>query len=294
MNVSSETLPYPVNHHHANRRVLPTKHSSMLVSASPVAVNNKIRAIQTRKPRINLQSFYDFTDIRPLNLGQQSRISNSTNAFSNLSPEKLVERSKELRLGRLVPRQNPRISQLSSNSIANQQSLIWPSYDSPTAFFKQSQVDSMIISSTAVAPTITKSPMPDIHPRSNRTVRAPLIEQQMNLVPIDSRNKSVPKRKNSIPKAYDRTISKVKSPYTSSNAQPLPMFQNDYFKQFNNNMIQIYESEEEDEEAAAEEEENTPLVMDEEFQRYVQKAIVKCADWLIKYVFDKTYDEVDE
>jgi hypothetical protein len=294
MNVSSETLAYPINHHHhhhGNRRVVPTKHASMLVSASPVAVNNKIRAIQTRKPRINLQSFYDFTDIRPINL-TQGRTTNSTHTFSNLSPEKLVERSKDLRLGRLVPRQNQRTSFLSSNSAANQQSFIWPSYDSPTAFVKQSQIDSIIVSSTAVAPTINKSPMPDIQPRTNRTAtRAPLTEQQTNLIPVDSRNKSVLKTKNSIPKAYDRTIPKVKSPYVSTNGQPLPMFQNDYFKQFNNNIIQIFESEEEEEEP---EEENTPLVMDEEFQKYVEKAIVKCADWLIKYVFDKTYDNDDE
>ncbi len=43
----------------------------------------------------------------------------------------------------------------------------------------------------------------------------------------------------------------------------------------------------------SEEDENVPVV-DEEFEAYVQKAMVKCADWLIKYVFDKTYDENDE
>ena len=59
MNVSSETLAYPINHH---RRVVTNKHSSMLVNASPIAVNNKIRAIQTRKPRITLPSYYDFTE----------------------------------------------------------------------------------------------------------------------------------------------------------------------------------------------------------------------------------------
>jgi hypothetical protein len=292
MNVSSETLPFPVNHH-ANRRVLPTKHSSMFVSPSSIAVNNKIRAIQTRKPRINLQSFYDFTDIRPLNIAQQGRISNSTNTFANLSPEKLVERSKELRLGRLTTRQNLRPSVISSNSTANQQSLIWPSYDSPTAFFKQSQVEPIIMSPTAFGPIMNKSSMgniPDIHQRLNRTqtttARPPLIEQPINLIPVDARHKSSFKTKSSIPKAYDRTIAKMKSPFVSSNVQPLPMFQNDYFKQFNNNIIQIYESEEDDE--------NAPFVMDEEFEGYVQKAIVKCADWLIKYVFDKTYDEIDE
>lgn len=36
---------------------------------------------------------------------------------------------------------------------------------------------------------------------------------------------------------------------------------------------------------------NVPLVLDEE---YVQNATVKCADWLITYVFDKTYDKSDE
>jgi hypothetical protein len=288
MNVSSETFVFPLNHH---RPVLNNKHSSMFVNAAPIAVNNKIRAIQTRKPRINLKSYYEFTDIRPLNIGNIGGTKNSLGTFSNLSPEKLVERSKELRLRRISTRPNPRPSVLSTTVITNQQSSIWSSYNSPIDFAKQAQVNSLILSSNAVGPAMNKSPMghmPDIHQRSNRVqpvTRQPLTEQQNILVPIDSRHKSLPKTKTSLPKAHNRTVSKSKSPFPLSNTQPLQISQNDYSKQSNNNIIQLYQSEEDNE--------NLPI-MDEEFEEYLQKAIVKCADWLIKYVFDKTYDENDE
>jgi hypothetical protein len=289
MNLQSEAYGYPINHH---RRVLNNKHSSMFVSAAPIAVKNKIRAIQTRKPRITLQSYYDFTDIRPLNIGNNGGITNSSGAFSNLSPEKLLERSKELRLARMTTRQIPRPSVLSTISTTNQPSLVWPSYNSPGGFARQAPANSPTVSPTALGPTTNKAftgHMPDIHQRSSRaqtTARQPLTEQQNILIPVDSRHKSLPKNKSSAPKTYQRTISKTKSPFTILNTQPLQILQNDYSKLPNNynNIIQLYESEED---------ENVPVV-DEEFEAYVQKAMVKCADWLIKYVFDKTYDENDE
>lgn len=274
MNVSAETIPYPINHS-VHRRKVPTKHSSMYVSSSPLAMNNKIRAIQTRKSRITLQSYCDFTDIRPLNIAQNGRMYNSTTSFSNLSPEKLVERSKELRLARIAARPNLGTSVLSTTSIANQQSLIWPQNNSSNAFGQENQINSPTAHKSSIAN------MPDILQRTHRTnttnTRTLLNEQQ---------NKSIPKTKPSIPKAYDRTIAKVKSSFPSTNPALTPIFHNDYFKQMNTNAIQFYESEED--------EENNPIEIDEEFEEYVQKAMVKCADWLIKYVFDKTYDQIEE
>lgn len=285
MNVSSEPFAFPINHH---RRVLTNKHSSMFVSASPIAVNNKIRAIQTRKPRITLQSYYDFTDIRPLNIGHNGGINSST-TLSNLSPEKLLERSKELRLSRIAARQslNPRPSVLSTISTANQASLIWPSYNSPHGFAKPNNAES-----PSMSPIMNKSSnvhIPEIHQRSSRAqtiARQPLTEQQNLLSSTESRHKSLPKTKSSAPKTFQRMISKSKSPFPSSNTQPLNISQNDHSKQTNNinnnpNIFHLYESEEDDDHV---------MIMDEEFQEYLQKAIVKCADWLIQHVFDKKYD----
>ena len=270
MNVSAETIPYPVNHS-VHRRAMLTKHSSMYVNSSPLAMNNKIRAIQTRKSRITLQSYCDFTDIRPLNIAQNSRMYNSTTSFANLSPEKLVERSKELRLARMAARPNLGTSPLSTTSINNQQSFIWLPNHSSTVLGQENQITS---------PTANKSSvinMPEIAQRTHRT-RTTVNEQP---------NKSISKTKPSIPKAYDRTMAKAKSPFPSTNPATAPIFQNEYFKQMNQNFGQFYESEED-------EGENHPLEMDEEFEEYVQKAMVKCADWLIKYVFDQTYDQIEE
>jgi hypothetical protein len=60
----------------------------------------------------------------------------------------------------------------------------------------------------------------------------------------------------------------------------------------NNNPLPIYEPEEEEEEddnnereEEEEEEEAEEVPMDKEFEQYFEHAIVKCADWLLKYVF---------
>ena len=52
--------------------------------------------------------------------------------------------------------------------------------------------------------------------------------------------------------------------------------------------IRMYESEEEVEEVS-----QLPH-LDAEYEDYVEKAIVKCADWLIKYVFDHKYEDIEE
>ncbi|CAF1157035.1 unnamed protein product [Rotaria sp. Silwood1] len=289
MNVSSETIAYPINHHH---NILNGTHSNMYTSASPTAVNNKIRAIQTRKSRITLQSYYDFTDIRPLNL---SNVGGTSTNSSNLSPHKLLERSKDLRLGRITNRHNSRPSVLSSISNTNQHSLIWPSYNSPNGFMKQYQINSPTISSTTLGLPRNKSPnghMPDIYQRLNRTqtiTYPPLIEQLNSSMFIEPRHKSLPKTKSSIPKAYYQRTSKGKSSIPISHIPPLRISNKDYLKQsknnINENIVHLYESEEDDE--------NVPII-DEEFEEYIQKSTVKCADWLIKYVFDQKFNDNDE
>jgi len=270
--VLTGTGDLPINHL-AYHRVLPSKDLSRFVSASPIAGNDKRKAIQKHKSRITIRSCYDLTDIRPLNTGNNNNISNpKTRTFSNLSPKKLVERSKELRVGRISTRQNPGSSVLSTTY---QQSFIWPGYNLPSGSTKQSDVNSSTIPSNARKPTMNKSStcnIPDIHQRSSRapTIGKSLAEQEYIFTPIDSRYESLPK---------------IKCPLTSSNTQPLKMSHNDYSKQLNNNnkVIHFYGNEEDDE--------NIPLVVDEE---NVQKAIVKCAYWLIKYVPDEKCDENDE
>jgi hypothetical protein len=274
MNLLTRAGDLPINHH-AYHHVLPSKDLSMFVSASPRAGNDKIRAIQTHKPRSISQSYRDLTDIRPLNIGNNSCISNPiTRTFSNFSPEKLVERNKKLRLDPISTRQNPRPSVLSTTY---QQSFIWPSYNSPTGSTKQSQVNSSTVPPTVLRPTMNKSStcnMPDIHQRSSRapttTIGQSLAEQKNSLIPIDSRHTSLPK---------------IKCPLTSSNIQPLQMSHNDYSKRLNNNnnVIHFYENKDDDE--------NIPSAVNEE---YVQKATVKCAYWLIKYFPDKKCGENDE
>ncbi|CAF0739235.1 unnamed protein product [Adineta steineri] len=288
MNVSSAALVFPINHQDHRRRVLTNNHSKMFINASPVAVSNKIKAIQTRRPRITLPSYYDFTDIRPLHFGNSNGITNSLTSFSNLSPEKLIEHSKDLRLSRISARRNPRPSGLSNTSTANQQSLIWSSYNAPTSFPKQSQTNVPI---PPGLPNGKPSPnnMPDISRRPSRaqtTSRQPFTDQENSLVPVESRHKSLTKTKPSIPKAYHRTTPKSKSPFPTSQTQRVQTLNNDNTNtNTNTNCIPLCESEDDDE--------DIPM-MDEEFEEYLQKALVKCADWLIKYVIDKKYDENNE
>ncbi|CAF2672684.1 unnamed protein product [Rotaria sp. Silwood2] len=282
--MSSETIAYPINHHH---HILNRTHSSMYRSTSPIDLNNKLTAIQTRKSRVALQSYYDFTDSRPLNM---SNISGTTNS-SNLSPQKLLERSQDLRLGRIPARP----SVLSSISTANQHSLIWPTYSSPNGITQQLPTNSPTMSSTNFGLQMNKSlnyHMPDIYQRSNRTqtMTYPLLtEQQNSSMFVEPRHKSLPKIKSSVPKPYYRRVAKGKASFPISRTQPLRASYKDHLKQSKNNtnehIVLLYESEEDDE--------NVPII-DEEFEEYIQKSTIKCADWLIKYVFDKEFDYNDE
>jgi hypothetical protein len=235
MNLSSQPIVLPTNYH--RRRMLTTP---VFINASPIAVNNKIKAIQARKPRLIRPSDYDYTDIRPLNIAHD--IPNSSANFSVLTAERLVDRSKCIRLDRIPTRQPVRRSVLSTTS-ANQQSLLWANYQSSTGFHKQSQTQSH---STTITPPVIGSTKNksvggqtlDIHQRRTPQV---MIEQQNSLTPIKSEQKSS--------------------------------------KRTNNNIFPLWENEE-----------NLPVIMDDEFEQYLEKAIVKCADWLLKYVFNEKSD----
>ncbi|CAF1928410.1 unnamed protein product [Rotaria magnacalcarata] len=292
MNVSSEAIAFPINHH---RHMLNGTHPSIYANASPIAVNNKIRAIQARRSRITLQSYYDFTDIRPINLNNAGATTHSSTNFSNLSAQKLLERSKDVRLGHVPARHESRPSVLSSISTANQQSLIWPSYNSPNGFTKQSQINTPTMATPIpVLPNNKTSAhnMPDIHQRPYRTqtrTSHTLTEQQNDTLFLAARHKSLSKTKSSIPKANCRKASKVKSSYATPNNQPLQAIHKDDLKQSkakkNENAVHLYESEEEEENIVA---------IDAEFEEYIQKSTMKCADWLLKYVVDKDFDYSDE
>ena len=277
--ISSELFTVPSNRQY--RRLLPPPQSSMFVSASPLAANNKIRPTPTRKPRITLQAYYDFTDIRSININNAAGITSSSANFSTLNPEKLVERSQDIRLGRIAPRQTVRPSLLSSTSTLNQQSFVWPSYNSPV-----------------LTPTRNRSPtahMPDIHQRPSRAqtlARAPFTDPHNILTSAEPRHKSLTKTKAAIPRAYQRTISKSKSPYPTSRSQAMPAVAKEVSKPVvtaTKTPIRMCESEEDDDE-----EEQKLLTADAEYEDYVEKAMVKCADWLIKYVFDQKYEDIEE
>jgi hypothetical protein len=239
MNVSSQPLVLPTNYHRRLLTTPTTPHSSMFVNASPIAVSNKIKAIQARKTRLTLlPTNHDYTDMRPLNFGYNGGVTHSRTDFSVLTAERLVDRSKDIRLDRISTRQPPRPSVLSTTS-TNQQSLLWPNYQSSTGCNKHLQTQS---NSTTITPPATKnkSPggkMPDIPRHRNR---------RNSLTPIEPQQKSTVK-KNPITNTPRRT-----------------------------NHFLMNEGDEDDEN-----------LIDDEFEQYLEKAIVKCADWLIKYVFNE-------
>lgn len=283
MNISSEPIIYPINSH---RHIIRGTHPSIYTNAAPVAVSNKIRAIQARKSRINLQSYYDFSDIRPLHLSNPAVGTNSSTNFTHISAQKLLERSKDLRLGRLPVRHNSRPSVLSSVSTANQQSLIWPSFNNTqNSFIKQSQSNTPTVLSTAIGLPLNKlstTHMPDIHTRTHRAqsfLNHTFTEQQNHASYLEpQRHRSLPK-KPSAQKHHTRKSSKVKSssrPTDDPKQSKLNMSEN---------VIHFYESEDD--------QENVP-VMDAEFEEYLQKSTIKCADWLLKYVVDKTFEDFEE
>jgi len=241
--VSSQPIVIPTTH---RRRFLTATHPSVFIEPSPVGVCNKIKAIQARKTRFNpLPNNPSYTDIRPLNFGYTGSASNSKAKVTIWTAEKLVDRSKDIRLDRIHTRQPPRRSVLSTTS-TNQQLLVWPNYQSSNPGSKQPQPHS---NSTTLTPPAIRSinnkssggKMPEI-PR-----RQPLIDRQNSMTPIELQQKLT---------CSERT---------------------------NNNNILLYETEEDVED----DEEEEDLLMDKEFEQYLESATVKCADWLMKYVFNE-------
>jgi len=259
MDVSSQSIVLPTPH---RRRYLTTTHTPIFIDTSPIAVSNKIKAIKARKTRLNpIPTNSGYTDIRPLNFGYNGGVSHS-NSNSNVTvwtAERLVDRSKGIRLDRISTRQPPRPSALSATS-TNQQSLLWANYQPSTVGNKQLQTNSntRTITPTAIESIKNKSPggkMPEIVRRRNRQ---PLIDRQNSLTPVELQAKSFQSPIFNFP---ERTT--------------------------NNNLLGC-ETEEEEEEREVEEEDN--VVMDKEFEQYFERAIVKCADWLMKYVFNEKND----
>lgn len=243
MNVSSQPLVLPINQH--RRRFLTTTHSSMAIDACPVAVSNKIKAIQARKTRLNsLPAESGYTDIRPLNFGYTGGVTNSKANVTVWTAERLVDRSKSIRLDRIPTRQPSRPSVLSTTN-TTQQSLLWPNYQSSTLGHKKLQIhsNSTTITPPAIGSIRKKSAgikMPEIPRRQNRQ---PLIDRQNSFTPVEPQQKSL-----------ETTI---------------------------NNNLPTYETEQE-------QDEEEEILIDQEFEQYLDKAIIKCADWLIKYVFKET------
>lgn len=200
MNTSSQTV-LSIPGHHPHRLLTMT-------DSSPIAVRNKIKAIQARKPRLTIPTYYDSTEIRPFPM------LNSTASFSVVTAERLVDRSRAFRQAAVVATPRPAI--LSSASFAAQSN--------------------------------TLHRMPEIPQR--RRSRPAAIDRHNSLTPIDSTkmNKSPPL----IPIA------------ANSPSQPT--------------LIRLNLNE-------SSHDESQDLVIDDEFQEYYDQAIVKCADWLMKYVF---------
>ena len=89
-----------------------------------------------------------------------------------------------------------------------------------------------------------------------------------------------------MPKANPRAASKGKSSLTLSRSQPLAATsQIDYSKVRKINPVDAYER--------ARDNDHLP-VLDAEYDDYLEKAMIKCADWLIRYVFDKKYENIVE
>ncbi|CAF1207218.1 unnamed protein product [Rotaria magnacalcarata] len=276
MNVSPHPAIFPSTH---NRRFRTKDHSPVYLDAAPIAVNNKIKAIQARKtPLTLLSSDHDHTDIRQLNFGYNGGVTTSRTDFSVLTAERLVDRSKDIRLDRYSKRQNARQSVLSTTSIA-QHSSVWPKCQVSSVGNKHNHVQSNSITNTPPAVRSIKnksSPggkIPDINRRRNRQ---PFAEQANTLTPIETQKKSILKTRPSQVKMHS-SLDRIHN-------------------NTNHNHFTAYETEEDDdddENILLDDEENTNIVMDEEFERYLQAALIKCADWLIKYVFNQTVDEIN-
>lgn len=276
MNVSSSSqmiLPSPYQ-----RRYTAKKHTPMFFDSAPVAVSNKIRAIQARKTPVTLvPNDNEYTDIRPLNFGYTGGVTTSRTDFSVLTAERLVDRSKDIRLDRINKRNNARQSVLSRTSIA-QQSSVGLRYQGSHVNDRKTQLQSNSTTNTSPGVRSSKNKsssggkMPEIN--RNRT-REPLTDRENSLTPVEPQKKSILKTRTLHPRLH-------------SSADRIN--QNNKKK----NIVKIYDTDEDDyENILLDEDENDQMGMDEEFERYLESAISKCADWLIKYVFDQTVEDTN-
>lgn len=101
------------------------------ISSLPVKYNFSNGLCRRSKSRIILHSSYDYTDVHPINIAPTNRQTNltPTPSFSKISPEKLIERSQQLRLSRLSTHLNaplPSISTVDHNTLKVQQNTSVP------------------------------------------------------------------------------------------------------------------------------------------------------------------------
>ena len=251
MNVSAQPIIFPTSYH---RRFLAKNNSTMFINAAPVAVNNKIKAIRARKTRLTLESTdQDYTDIRPLNFGYSGGLTSSRTNFSVITAERLVDRSKDIPLGRISGRRPARAS---VNN--NQSSYLWLNDQRPTGGVKQhyTQSNFMMNTSAPMGSSKNKSAVGkglDVSSRRNRQL---LIDQQDSLTPVESQHK------------------------TASKTKPLQISSMKSERKNDSKVVRYYV-----------EDDNEDIVVDGDSVEYLEKAMVKCADWLIKYVFDQKFDK---
>ncbi|CAF1437490.1 unnamed protein product, partial [Didymodactylos carnosus] len=269
---------------------------------APVADVNKIRAIRARKDKIDAACVR--SDIRSSNSIDNTlwNTMNSQTLNERLTAEKLFNRN--FKLDRVLAQ---------SSVLSLNPSLIWPSYGTAvTSRPKRSQSNStMTITPPIESPILKKSNhttvMPDIlskrslsRPQTkaslikiNETINdSPDFEQsfieQSFIISKDQDKKSMPKQQplaqlnknfNNIqkPLVTKRTVITAKLKKQS----PSPKrFQGAPYRTTRGREIdnRNYNNENEYENDEGE-------IMDEEFQKYLPKAIEKCANWLIRYVF---------
>lgn len=222
MNVSSQPIVLPTTH---RRRFLTTTRTPTFIDSSPIAVSNKIKAIQARKTRHTT----GHTDIRPLNFGPGSSLGHSKSNVTIWTAERLVNRSKDVRLDRI----NTRRLGLSTTTTAG----LWPNCPPSAGGNKpiQTNSNSTTITPPAISSIKNKSAggkMPEL-PR--RQLRPPLTDQHNSAIFID-----------------------IPSPIRTINHIHIPK-----------DLV---------------EEDIEELVIDKEFDEYLERAMIKCADWLLKYV----------
>lgn len=221
MNVSSQPIVLPTTH---RRRFLTTTRTPTFIDSSPIAVSNKIKAIQARRTRLSPAiNPAGHTDIRPLNFGPTSSLGHSKSNVTIWTAERFVHRNKDLQLDRINIRRSG----------------LWPNGSPSTGGNKpiQTNSNSTTVTPPAICSIKNKSAGGKMPELTRRHTRPPLTDQQNAAIFIN-----------------------VPSPIRTINHIHLPK-------------DLVVEEEVED------------LVIDKDFEDYLEQAMIKCADWLLKYVF---------